>query len=150
MIQYETAVYLYTHYESGQSYWQQMSAPRHMKKVQMRRGLDNKFFFVESDNTNTTDTVIELKVDNIKGERFEYILQDAYVLTSGQVVALEIDQDHTIESLLSSNYDIETNKIFVMDDSLQLYHLQEEIEDLYTELKHENLADVPGLSNAIS
>ena len=37
-----------------------------------------------------------------------------------------------------------------MDDSLQLYHLQEEIEDLYTELKHENLSDVPGLSNAIS
>lgn len=116
----------------------------------MRRGLDNKFYFVESDNTNTTDTVIELHVDNKKGERFEYILQDAYVLTSGQVLALEIDQDHTIACLLSSNYNIETNKIFVMDDSLQLYHLREEIEDLYTELKHENLADVPGLSNAIS
>ena len=124
--------------------------PRHMKKVQMRRGLDNKFYFVESDNTNTTDTVIELHVENKKGERFEYILQDAYVLTSGQVLALEIDQDHTIDCLLSSNYNIETNKIFVMDDSLQLYHLREEIEDLYTELKHENLADVPGLSNAIS
>ena len=40
----------------------------------MRRGLDNKFYFVESDNTNTTDTVIELHVDNKKGERFEYIL----------------------------------------------------------------------------
>ena len=150
VFQYETAVYLYTHYESGQAYWEQVSVPRHMKKVQMRRGLDNKFYFVESDNTNTTDTVIELHVENKKGERFEYILQDAYVLTSGQVLALEIDQDHTIDCLLSSNYNIETNKIFVMDDSLQLYHLREEIEDLYTELKHENLADVPGLSNAIS
>ena len=116
----------------------------------MRRGLNNKFYFVEGDSTNTSDTVMELKIESKKGMMFEYILSEAYVLTSGQVLALEMDQNHTIDSLLSSNYDLDTNKIFVIDDSLQLYHLQEEIEDLYTQLSHDNLADVPGLSNAIN
>jgi len=76
-----------------------------MRKIRIKRGYNNTFYFVESDALNNTDNIIELEI-NVSGDTFRYNRRIAYELNSGTVIALEIDPDNdekTDSGLMSDN-----------------------------------------------
>ena len=64
-----------------------------MRSICMRRGFNNTFYFVERDITDSSDIVMELKITE-KGNTFNWEKKVVYELSSGSVIALEIDPDN--------------------------------------------------------
>ncbi len=99
-----------------------------MKKVRMRRGFNNTFYYAEYNSHTGQDVIKELKIE-VEKNKTEFEITTIYELLSGSVIALEMNNgderelDSGIQSDGSFGVRQVYNKLFFIDDSHMLKKL---------------------------
>lgn len=99
-----------------------------MKKVRMKRGFNNTFYYAEYNSYSGQDVIKELKIE-VENNRIEFNVTTIHELLSGSVVALEMNNgderelDSGIQSDGSFGVRQVNNKLFYIDDSHMLKKL---------------------------
>ena len=67
-----------------------------MQPLVMQRGCNDKFYFVETDQSGSSDQIIELHVVfAAASQKWIWTRKPVFELTSGRAIALELDPDNT-------------------------------------------------------
>ena len=126
----------------------------------MQRGYNGKFYYVECDNSASSDVMYELhvrKADN----KWIWTKKPIFELTAGRAIALELDPNNAKDCkvlqagsrgkkgkvLTDRNIN---NKVFVIDEQLQLYQLQEDPDtNSYFSIERHSLAGYKDLAPSL-
>ena len=93
----------------------------------MQRGFNNKFYYVECDQSASSDLIFELHVWLSETGKWVWTRKPVFELTSGRAIALELDPDNVKDqmkiasSLLKKKGKVFddrtfTNELFVIDE----------------------------------
>ena len=90
----------------------------------MMRGFNNTFFYVEKDQSGSSDVIMALRIENKEEKGFDYTIKPIFELASGNIMVLENDADNDTDmdtgrmSDGSTGTKIVSNSLFFIDDSL--------------------------------
>ena len=101
IMQYTNGIYIYT--KSGGDHnptykWEEISGKGLMKPIRMKRGFNNTFYFVQSDQLGNSDIIMELTLEE-QDTTYVWSTRQIYEINSGQAISLEIDPDSTAGQL---------------------------------------------------
>ena len=127
----------------------------------MQRGFNNKFYYVECDQSASSDLIFELHVWLSETGKWVWTRKPVFELTSGRAIALELDPDNVKDqmkiasSLLKKKGKVFddrtfTNELFVIDEQMQLWQLQEDLDaNSYFSVERQSLAIHKDLAPAL-